>query len=123
MKQKNKQKLSGEETAEIVATKLQIASEKQGMKRVCFVVDSNVELERMENRSLFSDIAAKTGDNPTVSVLENILGRSGSLAGMAENDGAVIVFQTETARFTDVQYERNLCESSGVAVLGAIIVE
>ena len=123
VKQKNKQKLSEEENEELVAAKLRIAAEKQDLKQVCFVIDSNVDLERMQCRDFFTEIASKTGEAPKAVVLDNILGSPGALKKMAENDGAVIVFQTETTRFNDVQYERILCEGSGVVVLGTVIIE
>ena len=123
VKQKNKQKLSYEESVEMVSAKLQIAAKKQDLKKVCIAVDSNVELEKVQNKEFLNDIIAKIGGAPEAIILNNILGRSDALHDMAGADAVALVLQTENSRFTDAQYERVLCENYGVPVLGTIVVE
>ncbi len=123
VKQKNKQKLSYDESIEMVSAKIQIAAKKQEFKKVCFAVDSNVELRKVKNQGLLDDLTAKIGTEPEIVVLNNILGRSDALHDMAGADAVALVLQIENTRFTDAQYERMLCEGYGVPVLGAIVVE
>ena len=123
VKQKNKQKLSYEERVKMVSAKMQIAADKYDLKKICIAADSNVELEKVQNKEFLDDIIAKLGGTPEAVVLNNILGRSDALHDMAGADAVVLVLQTENSRFTDAQYERILCEGYGVPVLGAIVVE
>lgn len=123
VKQKNKQKLSYDESAELVAAKVQIAAEKKGLKKICFALDPNVKADKVKNQGFLEDIAAKVGSVPEVIILQNILGRSDALQDMAGADGVVLVLQTENSRFADVQYERLLCEGFKIPVLGTIVVE
>ena len=123
VKQKNKQKLSYEESVSLVAAKIRIASEKRDLKKVCIAVDSNVQMDKVNRKEFLEEIAAEVGDCPEVIVINNILGRSDALQGMSGADGAVLVLQTENSRFNDGLYERILCESYGAYVIGAIAVE
>ena len=123
VKQKNKQKLSYEESVEMVSAKIQIAAKKQNLQKVCIAVDSNVELEKVQKKEFLDEIIAKTGGTPEVIVLNNILGRSDALHDMAGADAVVLVLQVENSRFADAQYERKLCENYGLHVLGTIVVE
>ena len=123
VKQKNKQKLSYEESVEMVSAKIQIAAKKQDLQKVCVAVDSNVKLEKVQNKEFLNEIIAKIGGMPETVILNNILGRSDALHDMAGADAVVLVLQVENSRFTDAQYERKLCEGYGLHVLGAIVVE
>lgn len=123
LKQKNKQKLSYEDSVEMVAAKIQIAAKKQDLKKVCIAVDSNVAMDKVQHKEFLEDVISKIGSEPEVLVLNNILGRSDALHDMAGADAVALVIQTENSRFTDVQYERLLCEGFGVPVLGTIVVE
>ena len=123
VKQKNKRKLSYDESVEMVSAKVQIAANKQDLKKVCIAVDSNVELEKVQNKDFLDAIVAKIGRTPEILVLNNILGRSDALHDMAGADGVILVLQTENSRFNDIQSERTLCEGYGLNVLGAVVVE
>lgn len=123
VKQKNKQKLSYEDSVEMVAAKIQIAAKKLDLKKVCIAVDSNVALDKVQHEEFLEDVIAKVGSEPEVLILNNILGRPDALHDMAGSDAVLLVLQTENSRFTDVQYERLLCEGYGVPVLGAVVVE
>ncbi len=123
VKRKNKQKLSFEDSCEMVAAKIRIDGEKMGLKKVGVVVDSNVNADWMEKNDFLKEIAALTGDQPEIEVLDNILGRPDTLHALSETDGAVLVLQIEDSRFLDIQYERLLCEGYQIPVLGAIVVE
>ena len=57
VKQKNKQRPDCAESIDLVTTRLQIAAEKDNMKKVCLVVDPNVDLERMQNNDFLNEIA------------------------------------------------------------------
>lgn len=123
VKQKNKQKLSYEDSVDVVAEKIRLTSSKQDFHKVCVAVDANVQMEKLQKKEFLEDIAAKTGTEPELKILKNILGNSDALREIGDADAALLVLQTESSRFADIHYGRLLCESNGVPVLGAIVVE
>lgn len=123
VKHRNKKKPSYEETVDVIAARIRIAAEKEGLKSFCIAVDPGVVLESVEPKEFLEDIKKKAGTDLTVTIESNILKNADSLQSVAEADGVLLVIQTESSRFMDVQYERMLCEGYHSQVIGAILVE
>lgn len=122
-KHRNKKKSSYEETVDVIAARIRIAAEKEGLKSFCIAVDPGVVLESVEPKEFLDDIKKKAGSDLSITVESNILKNADSLQSAAEADGVLLVIQTESSRFMDVQYERMLCEGYQSQVIGAILVE
>lgn len=123
LKHRNKKKPSYEETVDVIAARIRIAAEKEGMKSFCIAVDPGVVLESVKPEEFLEDIKKKAGSDLSITVESNILKNADSLQSAAEADGVLLVIQTESSRFMDVQYERMLCEGYQSPVIGTILVE
>lgn len=118
-KNKTKDRISAEEMADVIATKIKIESEKADLHNLCLAVDKKV----FDNSDFLEQLIDKIGGVPVVEVIRNIPEQSVGLEEMAAMDGAVLIEQIDRSGFDDLIRINELCRSYSVKVIGSIVVE
>lgn len=118
-KNRKKGRISADEMAELIATKIKIEAEKKGLHHICLALDGKMS----DNTGFLDAMIQKVGDDPSIKVIRNILEQPDDLAGMSEMDGIVLIEQTNRSDYDDLKNICELCRNYQVNVIGSIVVE
>ncbi|MBR2553801.1 MAG: hypothetical protein IKE94_02960 [Aeriscardovia sp.] len=116
---RKKGRISADEMAELIATKIKIEAEKKGLHHICLALDGKMS----DNTGFLDAMIQKVGDDPSIKVIRNILEQPDDLAGMSEMDGIVLIEQTNRSDYDDLKNICALCRNYQVNVIGSIVVE
>lgn len=112
-------RISCDETAEMIATKIKIEAEKKDLHHICLALDSKVS----DNIAFLDVVTQNVGGEPSIKVIRNILEQPNDLVGMSEMDGIVLIEQINRSDFEDLKNVCDLCRNYRVNVIGSIVLE
>ena len=112
-------RISADEMAQLIATKIKIEAEKKDLHHICLALDGRMS----DNTNFLDAMIQKVGSEPSIKVIRNILEQPEDLAGMSEMDGIVLIEQTNRSDYDDLKKVCALCRNYQVNVIGSIVVE
>ena len=119
LRNKKADQIPYDEMVDLIATKLKIEAEKRETHQVCMILDGKVT----GKTDFIEAIRQKTGDEPKITVISNILQQSEELAGLSDKDGAVLIGQIGKSQFDDIRSICVLCANYHVSVIGSIVLD
>ncbi len=113
-----RQNRSRDADIDLTATKLAMAAERMGFKKICIAVGTDVEAD-----TSFIEAVIKACDKAEIVVARDIAKNAEAIRTMSDVDGLVLLEQMDKSKYSHIASEFQLCESYGVNVIGAIVVE
>lgn len=103
---------------DLATMKLAMAAERMELKKICIAIGTDVEAD-----TAFLDEIVKACDKAEIVVARDITQNAEAIRTMMGVDGLVLLEQMDTSKYNHIASELQLCESYGVNVIGAIVVE
>lgn len=108
-----------EEQIRLIATRIKLEAEKKGLKKIGLVSDQPVNA----NVKIQEFIAALSGQDVILPVIECVIEHSESLKELAGMDGAVLLGQVDRSKYDDMRTITALCANYQVQIIGSVIME